>query len=109
MVTHSCSHSCADKCSTECSFDFYHYPCQQCRRESLVNERKKMKRIMQPLFFNPPYNNIVAWNPMRSHSLEEPAWTAEDDKIIERQLKKDLELSEYVNKLLDRRVRWNEM
>ena len=64
---------------------------------------------MQPLFFNPPYNNIVTWNPMRSHSLEEPAWTAEDDKIIERQLKKDLELSEYVNKLVDRRVRWNEM
>jgi hypothetical protein len=66
-----------------------------------------MKRIMQPMFFNPPYNSIVAWNPMRSHSVEEPVWTAEDDKIIERQLKKDIEMSEYVNKLLDRRVRWN--
>ena len=31
---------------------------------------------MKPMFFNPPYNNIVAWNPMRTHSLEEPAWTA---------------------------------
>ena len=62
---------------------------------------------MQPLLFNPPYNNIVAWNPMRSQSPEEPFWTAEDDKIIETQLKKALELSEYVNKLLDRRVRWN--
>lgn len=40
---------------------------------------------------------------MRSHSLEEPAWTTEDDKIIEQQLKKAIEMSEYVNKLLDRR------
>ena len=64
---------------------------------------------MKPLFFNPPYNNIVSWNPMRCHSLEEQVWTAEDDKIIEMQLKKDFELSEYVNKLLDRRVLWNQM
>jgi hypothetical protein len=78
-------------------------------RESLVNERKKIKRVMQPLFFNPPYNNIVGWNPMRTHSLEDPPWTAEDDKIIERQLKESLKLSEYVDKLLDRRIRWNEM
>ena len=56
------------------------------------------------MFFNPPYNNIVAWNPIRTSSLEEPAWTAEDDKIIERQLKNAIEMSEYVNKLLDRRV-----
>ena len=109
MITHICSHKCSDKCPKECSPDFYHYPCQGCRREHLIKERKKMKIFMQPLFFNPPYNNIVAWNPMRSHSLEEPAWTTEDDKIIEKQLKKALELSEYTNKLLDRRVRWNEM
>jgi len=106
MVTHMCSHNCSDKCSNECSPDSYHYSCHECRRKSLIIERKKMKRIMQPLLFNPPYNLIVAWNPMRSHSLEEPAWTAEDDKIIERQLKKDIEMSEYVNKLLDRRVLW---
>ena len=60
---------------------------------------------MKPMFFNQPYNNIVAWNPMRTYSLEEPAWTAEDDKIIESQLKKAIEMSEYVNKLLDKSVR----
>jgi len=109
MVLHTCSHVCAGKCSNECSPDSYHYSCHSCIRENLIKERKKMKRIMQPLFFNPPYNNIVAWNPMRSHSLEEPAWTTEDDKIIERKFKEQLEMSEYVNKLLDRRVRWNEM
>ena len=107
MVTHMCSHKCSDKCSNECSSDFYHYSCTECRREHLVKERKKIKKVMQPLLFNPPYNNIVAWNPMRSQSPEEPSWTTEDDKIIETQLKKALELSEYVNKLLDRRVRWN--
>ena len=103
MVTHKCSHTCSDKCSRECSPDFYHYSCYECRKEHLIKERKKNKRIIQPLLFNPPYNNIVAWNPMRSHSLEEPAWTTEDDKIIEQQLKKAIEMSEYVNKLLDRR------
>ena len=103
MVTHKCSHTCSDKCSRECSPAFYHYSCYECRKEHLINERKKNKRIIQPLLFNPPYNNIVAWNPMRSHSLEEPAWTTEDDKIIEQQLKKAIEMSEYVNKLLDRR------
>ena len=104
MVTHKCSHKCSEKCSYECSYESYHYSCHECRREHLVKERKKMKIIMKPMFFNPPYNNIVAWNPIRTSSLEEPAWTAEDDKIIERQLKNAIEMSEYVNKLLDRRV-----
>ena len=103
MVTHKCSHTCSDKCSHECSPEFYHYPCYECRKEHLIKERKKNKLIIQPLLFNQPYNNIVAWNQMRTHSLEEPAWTAEDDKIIERQLKNAIEMSEYVNKLLDRR------
>ena len=109
MVTHICSHKCTDKCSNECSSDFYHYSCTECRREHLVKKRKKIKQNMQSLFFNPPYNNIVSWNPLRTYSREEPAWTTEDDKIIEKQLKNDLEMSEYVNKLLDRRVRWNKM
>lgn len=105
MVTHKCSHKCSEKCSHECSYESYHYSCHECRREHLVKERKKMKRIMKPMFFNPPYNNIVAWNPTRTYSLEEPAWTAEDDKIIESQLKNAIEMSEYVNKLLDKSVR----
>ena len=103
MVTHKCSHKCSVKCPHECSPEFYHYSCYERRKEHLIKERKKIKRIIQPLLFNQPYNNIVAWNPMRTHSLKEPDWTTEDDKIIEQQLKKAIEMSEYVNKLLDNR------
>ena len=83
--------------------------CPECLREYLINERKKIKKVIQPMFFNPPYNTIVAWNPMRTHSLEEPFWTAEDDKIIERQLEEQRKLTEYVDKMLDRTIRWNSM